>query len=345
MGLKHLMRPAVDRAAQLTGVLRRWERRMMRGVTVLMYHRVLPDAQCAEAPLPGLVMPTSAFAAQVRWLSEHCRVVTVAEAVRELRDRPESFSHANGHARPTVALSFDDGYRDNHQHAFAILREHGMVATFFVTTAMIDGDRPLWFDIAARAWRRWGAQRAAQVAGEAIGERIAPPTTLEAWMESLKHRSPAQREAIVQAIERSEPALARPETEAMMDIAALRELCEHGHEIGAHSQSHELLPQLDDAALEDEVAGARRALEAKLDAGVVGYCYPNGDHDDRVVEAVKRAGYGYACTTRPGLNEPGADAMRLRRIDVTAQRVLDHAGRADLRGFRSELCGLREALR
>lgn len=41
-----------------------------------------------------------------------------------------------------VILTFDDGYRDNFEHAFPLLAERGMTATFFVVTDFIDEQRP-----------------------------------------------------------------------------------------------------------------------------------------------------------------------------------------------------------
>ncbi len=43
-----------------------------------------------------------------------------------------------------VMLTFDDGYRDNYEHAFPLLRERGMTATFFVISDFIDDQQPAY---------------------------------------------------------------------------------------------------------------------------------------------------------------------------------------------------------
>jgi len=48
-----------------------------------------------------------------------------------------------------VMLTFDDGYRDNYEKAFPILKRHGLKATFFVPTAFIDKRELSWWDTIA----------------------------------------------------------------------------------------------------------------------------------------------------------------------------------------------------
>ena len=95
----------------------------------------------------------------------------------------------------------------------------------------------------------------------------------------------------------------------------------------------------------NELEGARDLLREWTNQDVTGFCYPNGDFDTEVIRLVGEAGHAYACTTRPGRNAVGTDRFRLRRIDVTRDRIATADGRFDPLGFRAEISLFREGLR
>lgn len=328
------MRHGLDAAAAALGVLGSHERAARGGVTILMYHRVLPDAECAGYPLPSLVVPESHFRAQVAWLARHTEVRTVGDALRELP--------GDGAARdaPVTCVTFDDGYHDNADVAAPVLEEHGVRGTFFVTTRFVDGDTALWFDVAALAWSR---DRAGCVAAarEEVDTAPAAPRDLAAWMSLLKALPPERRDAIVTRLGAPEP---RDRFRAMR-WEQVRALHSRGHEIGNHTLTHPILPGLPADALAREIREARAVLEKRLGAEVPGFCYPNGDHDDRTVAAVAEAGHAYACTTRTGLNGPGADRLRLARRMIDPRHVASPGGGPSTLAFRSEVLGFHDRLR
>ncbi len=341
MSVKRVTRMLLDRIAERTGLLARCERAMIGAATILTYHRVLPDDGCAAYPLASLATPSSLFREQVAALRVRFRVATVTEALA---------NHGPGSAsdRPLVAVTFDDGYADNHQVAAPILDEAGIHATFFVVAGLIGADEELWFDTAARRWR--GAPAGdLWTAVQAAGVRPAWPPgqkpTIAQWMGLLKSLPVRDRSRLIDAVPDREPARPRDPLDRMMTPDQLRDLRRRGHEIGSHTLTHPLLPGLDDRELAVEIAGSRRRLESWLGEPVRGFCYPNGDLDQRVVEAVRRAGYEYACTTVPGRNLPAADRLRLRRIDMNPRRTVGPGGRFDRTAFRAELSLLHECLR
>jgi peptidoglycan/xylan/chitin deacetylase (PgdA/CDA1 family) len=76
-------------------------------------------------------------------------------------------------------------------------------------------------------------------------------------------------------------------------------LADAGWEIASHTCSHPRLTSLSDEALARELIESRSTLADRLDRPCRTLAYPYGDHDGRVVEATRVAGYG-AAGTLPG---------------------------------------------
>lgn len=68
-------------------------------------------------------------------------------------------------------------------------------------------------------------------------------------------------------------------------------------EIGAHGLRHCILTTLDQADLTDEVLGSKKYLEEASGKEIKMFCYPGGKFDERVIAAVKDAGFIGARTT------------------------------------------------
>jgi peptidoglycan/xylan/chitin deacetylase (PgdA/CDA1 family)/folate-dependent phosphoribosylglycinamide formyltransferase PurN len=89
-------------------------------VTILFHHLV------TDRPHP-LGIPTEAFHAQVRYLKRHYRIVSLRDAIEMLRRGRVT--------APTVVLTFDDGYAENHVNLRAVAADLGVPVTMFVSTA------------------------------------------------------------------------------------------------------------------------------------------------------------------------------------------------------------------
>ena len=88
-----------------------------------------------------------------------------------------------------------------------------------------------------------------------------------------------------------------------------------GIEIGSHTATHPILPNVtDDEMLWRELAASKARLEEMLGRKVPLFCYPNGRHDARVQRATANAGYRCAVTNVPGLNTNQTPLLALRRI-------------------------------
>lgn len=86
----------------------------------------------------------------------------------------------------------------------------------------------------------------------------------------------------------------------LLTADGIRHAAAEGVEIGSHGLTHVDLTKADDLTLKTEVAESRARLEELTGARVDGFCYPYGTIDARAVEAVREAGYAYACAIDPG---------------------------------------------
>ena len=154
MFLKRLARDLYYTSAQMTGRLQSREAAMAGHLTVLTYHRVLPDAEARACPFPSLAMPKSWFRSQVMWLQRNAQVLPL--------DRALAAVGADPGPRPLVAVTFDDGYADNFEVAAPLLRECGLQASFFICTAPVRNASHFWYDSIAEGFF-WGAKSSSAI--------------------------------------------------------------------------------------------------------------------------------------------------------------------------------------
>lgn len=100
----------------------------------------------------------------------------------------------------------------------------------------------------------------------------------------------------------------------LADAAALGEWVAAGFDVGGHSWTHARLPDLDDAALADEVDVSADRLEQRLGRPITHFAYPYGHQGNREVDAARRR-YRTAVTTEVRAATQGSDPHRLPRID------------------------------
>lgn len=103
-------------------------------IPILMYHSIAGDVDDQVHPYFRTVTTPVSFARQVKFMRQQGFVgVTLSEALDSLRSPG---SECDGRHRKVV-LTFDDGFRDFHTHAFPILERAGFSATVFLSTAHI----------------------------------------------------------------------------------------------------------------------------------------------------------------------------------------------------------------
>lgn len=86
----------------------------------------------------------------------------------------------------------------------------------------------------------------------------------------------------------------------LLDADGIRRAAAAGMEIASHGLRHIDLTRADDQLLAAETAESRARLAELTGREVHGFCYPYGTVDRRAMDAVREAGYRYACAITPG---------------------------------------------
>jgi peptidoglycan/xylan/chitin deacetylase (PgdA/CDA1 family) len=284
-------------------------------LTVLTIHRVVPDIAVAEYPFPDLCITPVELRQCVEFAVEHFDVGTVTEQLARLRT-------STGAGKPLLAISFDDGQWDNHQFAAPILRDSGVRATFYVPVEHVEKRQLIWhdrlgFSASTLLQSREGQARTRKVCAS-FGLPADSQSSAAAMCEAAKALASPARQALVEALE-SEAAETPPPWSRMMSWSEIRDLSQSGHEIGSHSMSHGLLPQLGDAELEWELRESHDRLSAATGHGVKSFCYPNGSFDGRVLQAMRKGPYSNAVSTRIGLHTVKEDDYTIKRVYVDSR--------------------------
>jgi peptidoglycan/xylan/chitin deacetylase (PgdA/CDA1 family) len=279
-------------------------RPLLSGVgAIFMLHQVRPARDGAFQPNRHLEVTPDFLRATLRHLRSHDIDIV---SMDELRERLVQ----RNFARRFAAFTFDDGYRDNLEHALPVLREFQAPSTVYVASDFAAGTGRLWW-IALEAVIAGAEQIEVQTADAVLRLDAATPATKQAafdrlhdWLRALPGEHDLSREI--------EALCAR----YGVDMAALcRGLCLPWDElkvfaadpligIGAHSISHCNLARLNEATAAEEMAESRVRIERALGRPVLHFAYPYGDREaagEREFALAVAAGFKTAVTTRPGM--------------------------------------------
>lgn len=295
-------------------------------LSILIFHRVLPE--------PDPIFPDEPdgrrFDQVMGWIKTWFNVIPLNIAVDALTTR-------NLPAR-AMAITFDDGYADNHTIALPILMRHGLSATFFIATGYLDGGR-MWNDTVIEAIRGSGASSLAldnikpfggsRLPSLAIGSVVEKRAAIQTILGKLKYLSSSEREAASRSI--AEQCDIDLPTNLMMTTQQVVEMRRSGMLIGAHTVTHPILAKLQASDVRKEISESKQSLESILKEEINLFAYPNGrpdlDFQVKDVDIVKELGFKAAVTTTRGVAKTDVDLMQLPRFTPWDKTRLYFCGR------------------
>lgn len=297
---------------------------------ILTMHHVLPEEKKSFAP-NGILEITPEFleAVVTNIRKKGYDIVSLDEAHRRITSSdPE---------QPFVSLTFDDGYRDNLENAYPILKAHDAPFAIYVATSYPDRVGELW----------WIALERVIAKCNFIGLRLdgedlhLPSTSLSEkhqaweriywWLRNLSNVE--QREFIRDLCARYDVDLAAMCEELVMSWDEIHDLARDPLvTIGAHTVNHYALANLSEDEVRNEMINSAEIISSYTGEMPRHFSYPYGDPGSagpREFKIARAAGFATAVTTRKGvIQKDHSDYMTaLPRISLNgnfqALRYLD----------------------
>lgn len=290
-----LAKASIAAALSWSGFSGRLGRRPAETPLILGYHRVVESAaDVGGRGVPGMAVTRKMLRAHLEWVGRRFRIVSL--------DELGALLEAGVSCGDVAAVTFDDGYRDVHDHALPLLRQMGVPAAIFVVSGLIERSRPPLHE------------ELYQIISEAHSLELSIPAPIAAALNGRHHVWQPGTDAIARTVR---TLLATPVAElrllvdelqsegswtpvapelATNDWQALASMQRAGFVIGSHTRSHALLTSESDATVREELERSRTEIEARLGSPVRHFAYPGGCFNAKTVRAVAAAGYRFAYT-------------------------------------------------
>jgi len=260
-------------------------------------------------------LPLDAFQRLLSFCSTYFQPMPLAEL---LKRNGTQRSHELGPGKPAVALTFDDGLRNNALLAAPALIAHQIPATFYICPGQIDRTAWIWtYEVRARL-ASLEAQAARQLMLTCMPSCAGE---LEAFVTSLKKSAPAvlamHLETVWRATADFMPSMRQREAFDLMPWEEVRRLNHPLFSIGSHTLTHQTLEAGTVTDFEREVGGACDRMVQEGLQRPADFCYPDGRYCAESVEVVRRY-HRSAVTTRAAVFADGFDPILMPRIGAAA---------------------------
>jgi len=280
-------------------------------VVILFYHRF---KEGNEATVLAKLWIKS-FEHQMLYLKKWYNVISLDTLIERIKNK-EDFSC------PTVVITIDDGFRDNYDLAYPILKDLDLPATIYLTSGYIDTLEAPWVDVIGTALNE--TKRDMLSCPELFGDQDIAISTharkaelLHGIYKKLLYLEHDHKVGLVNQVLRSLRQGSNPETRerAMLNWEEIREMSQHGISFGAHTVTHPTLSRMDIEEAKAEIIESKQIIEKELGRKAHHFAIPNGQNEDfteslrdfcrqGLFESVVSTNYGCVTTSSDPYNLP-----------------------------------------
>jgi len=283
---------------------------------ILMYHNFCKSVDEKHA---NVCIPIGDFEQHIKYLKRFYNIISLPDLVEAMRQKKPFPPNA-------VAITFDDGYKNNYSLAYPIIKKYNISVTIFLVSGYIGSGDYLWVNQLAYAINETQKKtldisfngKRFQYALGTPKEKKNSCADIKDKLKQLNAHELEKALMILYAELGFQQDKAGADTYQMLsweDILAMRNGLV---DFGSHTVTHSSLTSISDAQKLGEIDGSRDNLQKKLNTCVDYFCYPNGLYDNKIKEMVIR-NYAAAVTIKSGFVTQGTDLYALPRFWTPAQ--------------------------
>jgi peptidoglycan/xylan/chitin deacetylase (PgdA/CDA1 family) len=275
----------------------------------------------------------SLFERQLQWLSQFAEFVTLDD----LLETPNSNQWR-------VAITFDDGYRDNIELGLPIFQRYEVPVTWFICTQFVEeSDYLPWWDLVEYMTEQVRGMVEMTIASEDRAYKLNSTDERDRFRkdmrEAFRSADSSSREALYENLRAECSRFASLPPNAFANRTYITQAASSPWIfIGGHTASHPNLAKVGPERLEYEVRKGRKQLQEWTGEPVDWFAYPYGGkstHNAEVRRILNKAGFRGAVTTARGYIADDPDPFELPRFMVPAW--------AGMIGFKAGVLGLNQA--
>jgi len=291
-------------------------------LVIFLFHGVVEDSVHEVRNYNGKHLLSQNFIDLIDGLSRYGIPLSMDEIIGLNDDK-------NGYPPNSYAITFDDGFKNNHDIAAPALDDFSTPATFYLTTDFIQSNRMSWIDQIEYCFE---SIRSTSLFLPWSNEKIQihDAETKIAYLEEIRRNVKANPgkyldDGFVRNIfDQCEVDLIETNSDVIdqkMNWEDVHALSQNDlFTIGGHTHSHNSLAFLADDGMNHEIAVSLTYLKEKANLSTRHYSYPEGtevDYSEKVIESLKKNGIRCCPTAIEGTNDCGIDLFHLRRTTVT----------------------------
>ena len=288
---------------------------------ILMYHGIDNQQTNINLEDSSLVVSTKNFEKQINYLSKSYDIISLEDISSHIKKKIPLPSNS-------VAITFDDGLKNNFTNAFLILQKYNIKATIFLITDYINAVKRNWLNNFFYFTKEIGLSEFVEEFKREFPEylgligKIDQKNIIKPIISILDYKIHENiREKFMQHLyNKYKIKINKNKIEDLyLSWKEIKIMANAGISFGSHTSTHPILSNLDYEKTEKEIVNSKKNIEAKLDKKTNLFSYPYGykdSFDAKTKKILANNNFLCAVSTVDGFNDLNSDLFELKRICI-----------------------------